>query len=180
MTTNYSPDELAKRLRIRNDFKEIDGAALVDVYKAPGSLLDLTKVPPASNYAIWLLASVNHPVPYLEFGPTFYQESFGFEIDGDPRDILWCNCEDTRRFVMLAHDFGFTSVDVGGKDGRGYLVFGQEVSDIQITALALNMMKAMICAFDISEQDQVYIDELALNADDEILSGKPKAGFDPF
>jgi hypothetical protein len=180
VTKTYSSDELARRNRIRNQFKEIDGAALVGLYKKPGSLLDLAKFAPLSNYSLRLLTPPTDSIPYLVFGPAFHHDLFGYEIDGDPRCILWCNCVDSQRFVDLAHDFGFTPVQVSSKDGRGYLDFGQDVGDIQIVKLAMNMMQALICAFDISEQDQALVDGLALNADDEILLGKPKAGFNPF
>lgn len=161
MTQKYSSAELARRYQIRNLFKEIDGAALVGI----------SKNLPLSVYSIPLLPTDSGSVSYLEFGPAFDHAFSRSEIDDEQRIILWCKSADTERIVELAHCCGFTPVQVSGADGLGYLDFSQDAGNTQISMLATEMMKALIDAFDITQQDQALIDETALKNDNEILPG---------
>lgn len=157
------------RLGIRELFFDVDGKKLVRQANAAshGHFADLAKGIPSSIYTIPLLPSATRPNPDLELGLIR-----DFESLGGGKMFLWCSDSHGGPIVHLAKVVANRTARWHLFEHGAILKFDDPDSDTDVVALAMQMVKTLISAFDIRGVDLAAIELSAFGSDSEILNGK--------
>ena len=163
------------RLGIRELFFDIDGKQLVQQAKAArhSHFADLARGIPSSIYTIPLLPSATRPNPDLELGLIRDPESLG---SGEM--FLWCSDSHGDPIVHLAKVVANRTAHWHLFEHGAILKFDDLDSDTDVVALAMQMVKTLISAFDIEGVDWAATEQSAFGSDSEIRDGKPSDRID--
>lgn len=157
------------RLNIRELFFDVDGKQLVQQAKAAchSHFADLAKGIPSSIYTIPLLPSATRPNPDLELGLICDPKSFGGR-----EMFLWCSDSHGDSFVQFVKMITNRSARWHHCEHGAIIEFDYMDLDTDVVALAMQMVKTLISAFDIKGVDLAATEQSAFGSDSEVLDGK--------
>ncbi len=161
----FSAFELAQRLKIRTDFSDVDGPALLALSKPKG----VFSVAPQTIYAI-PMKTTGGSESFVEFGPTHDADFFGGRADNNTGMVLWCSGPSGQRFADLAMAAGVANANLRLSE-RGTIVDVDKISNVEVIQLSMKMFQTLVNAFNITSQETACIEHGTMANDNEILEG---------
>ena len=172
MSKLFSDIELSQRSSLRKVFHKVDGETLVMLSSAQGPFSDLAKGKPSSIYPI-PMRPINGSDSIMDFGPSHDPELAGRQFEVDSGMLVWCGHNDGQPFAELAKLCGCATAYCRTADIGTFINVGSAMDNDDVILLAMKMVKALISAFEITEQERSRFENLDMRTDPEILPGKP-------
>ena len=162
----FSASELAQRLKIRTDFCDVDGPALLAMSKPNG----VFSVAPQTIYTI-PMKTTGGADSFIEFGPAHDPDFFDGRANNNTGMVIWCSGPSGQRFADLAMAAGVANANCRLSE-HGTIVNVDEITSDNVIQLSMKMFQKLVNAFDITNQETACFEHETLDVDDEILVGE--------